>query len=334
MRAVKNSSSDQKIIDIARRALKIESEAVAGLVERINDDFANIVHHIDKCQHLVITGMGKSGIIGKKIASTFSSLGLPTLFIHAAEASHGDLGMIVKNDTVIAISNSGETEEVLKLLPSFKRINCTLVAVTGKPESTLAKCSDYVLNVGVQEEACSIDLVPTASTTATLALGDALAVAFMELRGIKEEDFAQNHPGGTLGRRLLTTVADLMHVGDDIPTVYENVEAQEVIAEMSQKRLGFTLVTDQNGKLKGIVTDGDLRRLMEKNKDISKLNASNMMAKKPKTITQETLAAKAIQVMEEHSITSLVVSNENEIEGVIHLHDCLLYTSPSPRDRG
>ena len=323
MRVVKNSSSDQKIIDIARRALKIESEAVAGLAERINDDFVNIVHHIDKCQHLIITGMGKSGIIGKKIASTFSSLGLPTLFIHAAEASHGDLGMIVENDTVIAISNSGETEEVLKLLPSFKRINCTLVAVTGKPKSTLAKCSDYVLNVGVQEEACSIDLVPTASTTATLALGDALAVAFMGLRGIQEEDFAQNHPGGTLGRRLLTTVADLMHAGNDIPTVFENSEAKEVIAEMSKKRLGMTIVTDQSGKLKGLVTDGDLRRLMEKNKDISKLNASNMMAKKPKTITQETLAAKAIQIMEEHSITSLIVSYENKIAGVIHLHDIL-----------
>ena len=323
MRAVKNSSSDQKIIDIARRALKIESEAVAGLVERVNDDFVNVVHHIDKCQHLVITGMGKSGIIGKKIASTFSSLGLPTLFIHAAEASHGDLGMIVKNDTVIAISNSGETEEVLKLLPSFKRINCTLVAITGKPKSTLAKCSDYVLNVGVQEEACSIDLVPTASTTATLALGDALAVAFMQLRGIQEEDFAQNHPGGTLGRRLLTSVADLMHIGDDVPKVFENADAKEVIAEMSQKRLGITLVTDQSGQLKGMVTDGDLRRLMENNKDISKLNASNMMVKNPKTITQETLAAKAIQVMEEHSITSLVVSSENEIDGVIHLHDIL-----------
>ena len=323
MRAVKNSSSDQKIIDIARRALKIESEAVAGLVERVNDDFVNVVHHIDKCQHLVITGMGKSGIIGKKIASTFSSLGLPTLFTHAAEASHGDLGMIVKNDTVIAISNSGETEEILKLLPSFKRINCTLVAITGKPKSTLAKCSDYVLNVGVQEEACSIDLVPTASTTATLALGDALAVAFMQLRGIQEEDFAQNHPGGTLGRRLLTSVADLMHIGDDVPKVFENADAKEVIAEMSQKRLGITLVTDQSGQLKGMVTDGDLRRLMENNKDISKLNASNMMVKNPKTITQETLAAKAIQVMEEHSITSLVVSSENEIDGVIHLHDIL-----------
>ena len=323
MRAIKNSSSNQKIIDIARRALKIESEAVAGLVERINDDFVNVVHHIDKCQHLVITGMGKSGIIGKKIASTFSSLGLPTLFTHAAEASHGDLGMIVKNDTVIAISNSGETEEILKLLPSFKRINCTLVAITGKPKSTLAKCSDYVLNVGVQEEACSIDLVPTASTTATLALGDALAVAFMQLRGIQEEDFAQNHPGGTLGRRLLTSVADLMHIGDDVPKVFENADAKEVIAEMSQKRLGITLVTDQSGQLKGMVTDGDLRRLMENNKDISKLNASNMMVKNPKTITQETLAAKAIQVMEEHSITSLVVSSENEIDGVIHLHDIL-----------
>ena len=323
MRAAKNSSSDQKIIDIARRALKIESEAVAGLVERVNDDFVNVVHHIDKCQHLVITGMGKSGIIGKKIASTFSSLGLPTLFTHAAEASHGDLGMIVKNDTVIAISNSGETEEILKLLPSFKRINCTLVAITGKPKSTLAKCSDYVLNVGVQEEACSIDLVPTASTTATLALGDALAVAFMQLRGIQEEDFAQNHPGGTLGRRLLTSVADLMHIGDDVPKVFENADAKEVIAEMSQKRLGITLVTDQSGQLKGMVTDGDLRRLMENNKDISKLNASNMMVKNPKTITQETLAAKAIQVMEEHSITSLVVSSENEIDGVIHLHDIL-----------
>ena len=323
MRAAKNSSSNQKIIDIARRALKIESEAVAGLIERVNDDFVNVVHHIDKCQHLVITGMGKSGIIGKKIASTFSSLGLPTLFIHAAEASHGDLGMIVKNDTVIAISNSGETEEILKLLPSFKRINCTLVAITGKPKSTLAKCSDYVLNVGVQEEACSIDLVPTASTTATLALGDALAVAFMQLRGIQEEDFAQNHPGGTLGRRLLTSVADLMHIGDDVPKVFENADAKEVIAEMSQKRLGITLVTDQSGQLKGMVTDGDLRRLMENNKDISKLNASNMMVKNPKTITRETLAAKAIQVMEEHSITSLVVSSENEIDGVIHLHDIL-----------
>ena len=323
MRAVKNSSSDQRIIDIARRALKIESAAVAGLAERINDDFVNVVHHIDKCQHLVITGMGKSGIIGKKIASTFSSLGLPTLFIHAAEASHGDLGMIVKNDTVIAISNSGETEEILKLLPSFKRINCTLVAITGKPKSTLAKCSDNVLSVAIQEEACPKDLVPTASTTATLALGDALAIAFMELRGIQEKDFAQNHPGGSLGRRLLTTVNDLMHSGDDIPKVLENASSSSVIAEISKKRLGVTLVTDQDGKLKGLVTDGDLRRIMGKGEDISQMKATNMMSKNPKTITKETLAAKAVQIMEQHSITSLVVSKEDEIEGIIHLHDIL-----------
>ena len=326
MSASKGSSSEQKsqtIIDTARRALKIESQAVADLVHRIDDSFVNVVHHIDQCQHLIITGMGKSGLIGNKIAATFSSLGLPTLFLHAAEASHGDLGMIVENDTVIAISNSGETEEIVKLLPSFKRINCTLVAVTGKSTSTLAKCSDFVLDVSVKEEACSIDLVPTTSTTATLALGDALAVALMELRGVKEEDFAQNHPGGSLGRRLLTTVEDLMHSGDAIPKVFENTNSRLVIGEISKKRLGVTLVTDPNGNLKGMITDGDLRRLMEKEKDLSQLNASKMMAKNPKTITKETLAAKAVQIMEKHAITSLIVSKEGQIQGVIHLHDIL-----------
>ena len=326
MRAPKGSPSEQKsqtIIDTARRALIIESKAVADLVDRVDENFVNVVHHIDQCQHLIITGMGKSGLIGNKIAATFSSLGLPTLFLHAAEASHGDLGMIVENDTVIAISNSGETEEIVKLLPSFKRINCTLVAVTGKPASTLAKCSDFVLDVSVQEEACSIDLVPTASTTATLALGDALAVAFMKLRGIREEDFAQNHPGGSLGRRLLTTVEDLMHSGDAIPKVFEDADSRLVIGEISKKRLGVTLVIDHSDNLKGMVTDGDLRRLMEKEKDITQLKASNMMAKNPKTITKETLAAKAVQIMEEHSITSLIVSDEGKIQGIIHLHDIL-----------
>ncbi|MBL4665728.1 MAG: KpsF/GutQ family sugar-phosphate isomerase [Nitrospinaceae bacterium] len=326
MRAPKGSPSKQKsqtIIDTARRALKIESKAVADLVDRIDESFVNVVHHIDQCQHLIITGMGKSGLIGNKIAATFSSLGLPTLFLHAAEASHGDLGMIVENDTVIAISNSGETEEIIKLLPSFKRINCTLVAMTGKPTSTLAKCSDFILDVSVQEEACSIDLVPTASTTATLALGDALAVALMELRGIRKEDFAQNHPGGSLGRRLLTTVEDLMHSGDAIPKVFEDADSRLVIGEISKKRLGVTLVTDHNGNLKGMVTDGDLRRLMEKEKDLTQLKASNMMAKNPKTIARETLAAKAVQIMEEHSITSLIVSEEGKVQGIIHLHDIL-----------
>ena len=326
MNPPKGTSSDkksQKIIHSAKRALKIESQAVLDLVDRIDESFVNVVHHIDQCQHLIITGMGKSGIIGKKIASTFSSLGLPALFLHAADASHGDLGMIKKKDTVIAISNSGETEEMVKLLPSFKRINCTLVAITGRPSSTLAQCSDYVLNVSVREEACSKDLVPTTSTTATLALGDALAVALMGLRGIQEVDFAKNHPGGSLGRRLLTTVYELMHSEDDIPKVLEESRSSDVISEISKKRLGVTLVTNQTGKLKGLVTDGDLRRIVEKGKDISQMKASGMMIKNPKTITKETLAAKAVQIMEEHSITSLIVTNGGEIEGVIHLHDIL-----------
>ena len=326
MNAPKGTFSDkksQKVIDSAQRALKIESQAVMDLVDRIDESFVNVVHHIDQCQHLIITGMGKSGIIGKKIASTFSSLGLPALFLHAADASHGDLGMIMKNDTVIAISNSGETEEVVKLLPSFKRINCTLVAITGRQSSTLAQCSDYVLNVSIREEACSKDLVPTTSTTAALALGDALAVALMELRGVQEEDFAKNHPGGSLGRRLLTTVFELMHSGDGIPKVLEESHSSDVISEISKKRLGVTLVTDQTGKLKGLVTDGDLRRIVEKGKDISQMKASGMMIKNPKTITKETLAAKALQIMEEHSITSLIVTNEEKIEGIIHLHDIL-----------
>ena len=326
MNAPKGTSSDkksQKIIDSAQRALKIESQAVLDLVDRIDESFVNVVHHIDQCQHLIITGMGKSGIIGKKIASTFSSLGLPALFLHAADASHGDLGMIMKNDTVIAISNSGETEEVVKLLPSFKRINCTLVAITGRQSSTLAQCSDYVLNVSIREEACSKELVPTTSTTAALALGDALAVALMELRGVQEEDFAKNHPGGSLGRRLLTTVFELMHSGNDIPKVLEESHSSVVISEISKKRLGVTLVTDQTGKLKGLVTDGDLRRIVEKGKDISQMKASGMMIKNPKTITKETLAAKALQIMEAHSITSLIVENEGKIEGIIHLHDIL-----------
>jgi len=195
--------------------------------------------------------------------------------------------------------------------------------MTGKPASTLAKCSDFVLDVSVQEEACSIDLVPTASTTTTLALGDALAVALMELRGVRKEDFAQNHPGGSLGRRLLTTVEDLMHSGDAIPIVFEDADSRLVIGEISKKRLGVTLVTDHNEDLKGMITDGDLRRLMENEKDLTQLKASNMMAKNPKTIARKTLAAKAVQIMEEHSITSLIVSEEGKVQGIIHLHDIL-----------
>ena len=329
MRALKGSSKKpdaqaQSIIETACRVLSIESQAIAELKSRIDSQFVEIVRHLSKCEHIVITGVGKSGLIGKKIASTFSSIGLPSLFVHAAEASHGDLGMISKGDMVIAISNSGETEEIVKLLPVFNRIDCTLVGMTGNMQSSLAKRSDYVLDISVKEEACSKNLVPTASTTATLAMGDALAMALMELRGVQEEDFALNHPGGSLGRKLLTLVDDLMHFGEDIPRVKENADIYQVLKEITQKRLGITLVVGDPDQLLGIITDGDLRRLIEKKKDISKSRAKDMMASHPKTILKDILAAKAVRIMQDHSITSLVVVNDDQkIEGIIHLHDIL-----------
>ena len=314
----------QSIIETARKVLDIESQAIAELGNRIDDQFVNVVHHLNQCKHLVVTGVGKSGLIGKKISSTFSSIGLPSLFLHASEASHGDLGMISEGDTVIAISNSGETDEVVKLLPIFNRIKCTLVGMTGNMQSSLAKRSDYVLDVSVKVEACSKDLVPTASTTATLAMGDALAMAFMELRGVQEEDFALNHPGGSLGRKLLTLVDDLMHSGEDIPRIKEDADIYQVLKEISQKRLGMTMVVGDQDQLLGIITDGDLRRLIEKQKDISQACAKDMMGGKPKTITRDTLATKAVRIMQDHAITSLaVISDDQEIEGIIHLHDIL-----------
>jgi arabinose-5-phosphate isomerase len=312
------------ILETARKVLRIESQAIAELGNRIDDQFVNVVHHLNKCKHLVVTGVGKSGLIGKKISSTFSSIGLPSLFLHGAEASHGDIGMISKGDMVIAISNSGETEEIVKLLPVFNRIQCTLVGMTGNIQSSLAKRSNYVLDVSVKEEACSKDLVPTASTTATLAMGDALAMAFMELRGVKEEDFALNHPGGSLGRKLITLVDDLMHSGEDVPRIKEDANIYQVLKEISQKRLGMTLVIGNQDLLLGIITDGDLRRLIEKQEDISQACAKDMMGGHPKTITKDTLAAKAVRIMQDHSITSLVVlSDDQKIEGIIHLHDIL-----------
>ena len=314
----------QSIIETARKVLNIESQAIAELGNQIDDQFVNVVHHLNQCKHLVVTGVGKSGLIGKKISSTFSSIGLPSLFLHASEASHGDLGMISEGDTVIAISNSGETDEVVKLLPIFNRIKCTLVGMTGNMQSSLAKRSDYVIDVSVKEEACSKDLVPTASTTATLAMGDALAMAFMELRGVQEEDFALNHPGGSLGRKLLTLVDDLMHSGEDIPRIKEDADIYQVLKEISQKRLGMTLVVGGQDQLLGIITDGDLRRLIEKQKDISQACAKDMMGGKPKTITRDTLATKAVRIMQDHAITSLaVISDDQKIEGIIHLHDIL-----------
>jgi len=313
------------LIETAKRVFKIESDAVAALADRLGSDFSEAVHVLDRKEgRLFVTGMGKSGLIGKKIAATMSSVGLPAVFVHAAEGIHGDLGLVSRNDRVIAISNSGETEEILKLLPTLNRLKCTLITMTGNLQSTLANRSDYVLDVGVKEEAGGNGLIPTSSTTATVAMGDALVIAYLHLCGFREEDFALNHPGGSLGRKMLTTVEDLMHVGNEIPMVYENADIATIISEMTRKRLGATLVTDKNKTLKGVITDGDLRRMIEEKKDLSKVKASDLMGIQPKWIKKDEVATKAIQLMEEYSITSLVVSEDGKkVTGVIHLHDLL-----------
>lgn len=313
------------IIEQAKKVFQIESKAIASLVDRINENFIRAVELIHNCKgRVVVTGMGKSGIIGKKIASTMASLGTPALFLHSAEGVHGDLGMVTRGDVVISISNSGETEEILKLIPIIKRFNIKLIAITGNINSTLAKRSDVVLDVSVDEEACPWNIVPTASTAASLAMGDALAIVLLDKKGFKKNDFALLHPGGSLGRSLLLTVNDLMHQGDAIPVVRENAMLKDVIYEISSKRLGVTTVVNTDGVLKGIVTDGDLRRLLEKRRDIFEITASEIMSKNPKTIDKDELAAKALQIMEQYSITSLlIVDGKNSPTGIVHLHDLL-----------
>ena len=327
MQPLKKSSPEltNKIIEAGKRVLRIESESVADLIGRIDQTFVDVVSLLDECPgHLVVLGIGKSGLVGQKIAATFSSIGLSAVFVHAAEASHGDLGIIGKEDVILAISNSGETEEMVRLLPVINRRKCTLVAMTGNPDSTLAKRAHYVLDIGVAEEACALNLVPTASTTATLAMGDTLAMGLLEKRGFKEDDFALNHPGGSLGRKLLVTVEDLMHAGDTIPTVPENADIYAVLTEMSRKRLGTTLVVNGQGQMAGVITDGDLRRLMESKRDIAQISASDLMSAHPKTVKKDDMATKALQMMEEFSITCIAVSDDGKaIDGMIHLHDLL-----------
>ena len=314
------------VIEKAKQVLKIESEAIQALINRIDDTFVKTVDLLDKCKgRVVITGIGKSGIIGKKISATLASIGVPSIFLHAADGTHGDLGMITSNDIVIAISNSGESEEILNLLPAIKRFNVTLVSMTGNLNSTLAKKSNIVLNISVKEEACPLGLVPTASTTATMALGDALAMALLDKRGFKEKDFAVLHPGGSLGKKLLIQVDDLMHIGSNIPIINKDAPLKDVIMEISSKKLGMAIVVNQDDKVLGIITDGDLRRLMEKKeKDTFKTTAEEMMSTNPKTIEKNALAARALQIMEKHSITSLIITNGSKgPTGIIHLHDIL-----------
>jgi len=315
------------IIKRAKQVLQIEAKAIEQLVGRINEQFVQAVDLLLACEgKVVVTGVSKSGIIGQKIASTLASTGTPAFFLHPTEGSHGDLGMLGKKDIVVAISNSGETDELSQILPLIKRYGNKLIALTGKANSTLARAGDVVLDVSVEEEACPLGLAPTASTTATLAMGDALAVVLLEKRGFKKDDFAILHPGGKLGKRLLLKVRDLMHAGDELPMVYEETLMKGALMEITSKRLGVTGVMNKRHELVGVITDGDLRRALERHNDLLERTAGEVMTYNPKSIEADTLAAQAVQRMEEHAITSLFVfdkAGEMIPRGIIHLHDLL-----------
>ena len=308
----------------AKDVLEIEARGITSIIDRLDDNFARAIELLHGCRgKVVVTGMGKSGLIGRKISATLASTGTPSFFLHSGDAVHGDIGMVMKGDVILAVSNSGDTEEILKLLPHFKLHEFKLIVMTGKPDSRLAQAGDVVLDVGVAEEACPLGLAPTASTTAALAVGDALAVVLLEKKGFKEEDFAIRHPGGILGRKLLLRVEDLMLRGDQLPLVGEETQMKEALFEITSKRLGVTGVVDGHGSLVGVITDGDLRRGLESKGDIFKLKAKDMMTRHPKTVAAQTLAAEAVAVMEQYPITSLFVLEDGSRTplGVIHLHD-------------
>jgi arabinose-5-phosphate isomerase len=316
---------ESKEIRRARRVLTIEARAVAALASRLDAHFDRAIAVLAACAgKVVVTGMGKSGHICRKIAATLTSTGTPALFLHAAEAAHGDAGVFMKGDTVLALSSSGETDEIVRLLPLIKRMNLPLIALTGDTASTLGRAADVTLDVSVAEEACPLNLAPTASTTAALALGDALAVVLLERKGFAAEDFAVLHPGGALGRRLLK-VEDLMHHGHDVPLVTLTTPFDDTLLEITGKRLGVTGVVDDGGELAGIITDGDLRRALAKIGDIRRTHAADLMTRNPKTIAAAVLAEQAVAVMERHSITSLFVMRDTTRRpvGIIHLHDLL-----------
>lgn len=313
-------------IEGARQVIREEAQAVARLVDRIGPEFEKAVEIILNCQgRVVVTGMGKSGLIGRKIAATLTSTGTAAIFLHTAEGMHGDLGIVQRNDCIIAISKSGETDEFYLLLPVFKRLGVPIIAITGGVESPLAQKSDVVLNVSVDQEACPNNLAPTCSTTASLVMGDALAVALLLKRGFSQDDFAFLHPGGNLGRKLILKVVDVMHTDLEVPMVSETANMKETILEMTSKRLGVTTVVDDRGRLTGIITDGDLRRLVERTDDrVFSLTAGDAMTHQPKTISGDALAAEALNVMERHSITSLIITDgAKKPVGIVHLHDLL-----------
>jgi arabinose-5-phosphate isomerase len=311
---------------LARAVIETEAQAVNRLLDRIDDNFTAAIQTMLNCTgRIVVLGMGKSGHIGNKIAATLASTGTPAFFVHPGEASHGDLGMITAKDVVLALSNSGETDEILTILPIIKRLNVPLIAMTGNLSSSLASEADFHLDISVEKEACPLGLAPTSSTTATLVMGDALAIALLESRGFTEADFARSHPGGRLGKRLLLHVQDVMHTNDEIPKVSIDVKLSDALIEMTKKGLGMTVIVDGDDKVAGIFTDGDLRRLLDHGDiNIKQLGISDVMVKNCKTISANQLAAEALQLMDEKSINALPVTDEmNTLIGAINMHDLL-----------
>ncbi len=314
-----------RALAMAARTFEIEARALLGLRERQGDGFTQAVQAMLACRgRIVVMGMGKSGHVGRKTAATLASTGTPAFFVHPAEASHGDLGMVQPGDVVLAISNSGEVDEIAALLPALRRTGVTLVAMTGRPASTLARHADIVLDSGVAEEACPLNLAPTASTTAQMALGDALAVALLDARGFREADFARSHPGGALGRKLLMHVHDLMRSGDAVPRVAPGASFNALLKEMTGKGLGFTAVVDDDGRAVGIFTDGDLRRLIERGADLRALTAADVMHTGPRLVRAGALAVEAAEVMERHRVTSvLVVDDAQRLVGALNSNDLM-----------
>lgn len=318
-------SAAPRALDIAREVLHTEAAAVQALAQRVDESFLRALGIILSCEgRVIVSGMGKSGHIARKIASTMSSTGTPAYFVHPAEASHGDLGMITSEDVFIALSYSGENQELLTIVPVIKRQGARLISLTGNPQSSLALASDAHLNAAVDKEACPMGLAPTASTTASLALGDALAVALLDAKGFSEEDFARSHPGGSLGRRLLTHVRDIMHTGKEIPAVGYGAPLSDAVLEISRKGLGMTAIVDEAQRVLGIYTDGDLRRTLEKRLDFTATPIHAVMSRNPRSIAPDALAAEAVQIMERHSINQmLVVDGDNRLVGALNMHDLL-----------
>ena len=313
----------EEILDAAREVLQIEATALIDQSAHLDEQFVKAVNLILNCKgRVVVSGMGKSGHIGRKIAATFASTGTPAFFVHPAEASHGDLGMITPDDVVLALSNSGKSDELLAILPIIKRAGTKLITMTGDMDSEMAKLADAHILVFVKREACPLNLAPTASTTATLALGDALAVVLLEIRGFSEEDFARSHPGGALGKRLLTYVRDVMRTGDDIPSVPVGATLIDALSEITRKSLGMTAIVDAENHVLGVLTDGDIRRLLEKGVDVRGLLVDEVMSKKPYTISADVLAVSAVELMQRHHINQILVVNaDNQLTGALNIHD-------------